>query len=83
MAEMENLRTEKVSQEESSKLAKKKFQDELAQLKAQMESLQSQVRSESDKTLFTINIFRKFFHILNEVKTLKCRYICTGMVLIN
>ena len=57
MAEMENLRTEKVSQEESSKLAKKKFQDELAQLKAQMESLQSQVRSESDKTLFTLEYF--------------------------
>ena len=53
MAEMENLRTEKVSQEESSKLTKKKFQDELVQLKAQMESLQSQVRSENDKALWT------------------------------
>ena len=51
MAEMENLRTEKVSQEESSKLTKKKFQDELVQLKAQMESIQSQVRSEIDKAV--------------------------------
>ena len=57
MAEMENLRTEKVSQEESSKLTKKKFQDELVQLKAQMESLQSQVRSENDKTLWTAYFF--------------------------
>ena len=56
MAEIENLRTEKVSQEESSKLAKKKFQDELVQLKAQMESLQSQVRSENNKTTFVLGI---------------------------
>ena len=55
MAEMEDLRTEKVSQEESSKLTKKKFQDELVQLKAQMESLQSQVRSENDKALWSVD----------------------------
>ena len=43
MAEMENLRAEKVSLEESSKLAGKKFEDELAELKAQIGTLQSQV----------------------------------------
>ena len=43
MAEMENLRAEKVSLEESSKLAEKKFEDELAELKAQIGTLQSQV----------------------------------------
>ena len=43
MAEMENLRAEKVSLEESSKLAEKKFDDELAELKAQIGTLQSQV----------------------------------------
>ena len=46
MAEMENLREEKVAIGESSKLATKKFQQELGQLKAQIESLQSQVRLE-------------------------------------
>ena len=45
MAEMENLRAEKVSLEESSKLAGKKFEDELAELKAQIGTLQSQVYS--------------------------------------
>ena len=43
MAEMENLRAEKVSLEESSKLAEKKFVDELTELKAQIGTLQSQV----------------------------------------
>ena len=75
MAEIENLRTEKVSQEESSKLAKKKFQDELVQLKAQMESLQSQVRSENDKTMFALGIFEfRFKSSENSVK--KEKYSC-------
>ena len=43
MTEVDNLRAEKMAVEESSKLATKKFQQELGQLRAQIESLQSQV----------------------------------------
>ena len=43
MAEVENLRAEKNSREESSKLAQEKFSQEVGQLRTQIESLQSQV----------------------------------------
>eukprot|EP00093_Oithona_nana_P015134 15134.XXX_1085139_1085667_1 [CDS] Oithona nana genome sequencing. len=51
MAEMENLRAEKVSLEESSKLAEKKFEDELAELKAQIGTLQSQIPTEAERLI--------------------------------
>ena len=43
MSELENLRAEKIAQEESSKSAQKKLEQELSQLKAQKETLQTQV----------------------------------------
>ena len=62
MAEMENLRAEKVSLEESSKLAGKKFEDELAELKAQIGTLQSQVYPSQKLFLMMLSKASKSFY---------------------
>ena len=45
MTELDNLRVEKLGLDESSKVLEQKYQLELGQLKAEIESLQSQVSS--------------------------------------